>query len=131
MIWDAIQDWEVIPGLIDSDHRLIKFKIKSNIELITKKSFRFDRADWDKFRHVPTGLQGDHLTANTRNERTFEKQYNYLLGNIKKAMRLLIPYMAIQNLPRKPKFWNNELSAQRKELRQAQSAWRNDIGNVT
>ena len=46
-------------------------------------------------------------------------------------MRLSIPYTAIQNTPRKPKFWNSELSAQRKELRHAQRAWRNDIGNVT
>ena len=37
MIGDAVQDWEVIPGLIDSDHRLIKFKFKSNIELINKR----------------------------------------------------------------------------------------------
>ena len=86
-------------------------------------------AHWDKFRLVLTDLQRDHETPNTWNESTFEKQYNYLLGNIKKAMRLSIPYMAIQNTPRKPKFWNNELSAQRKELRQAQRAWRNDIGN--
>ena len=112
-----VQDWEVIPGLFDSDHRLIKFKINSNIELINKKTFRYDKADWDKFRLVLTDLQRDHETPNTWNVLTLEKQYNYLLGNIKKAMRLSIPYTAIQNTPIRPKFWNNELSAQRKVLR--------------
>ena len=36
-IGGSVKDWEVIPDLIDSDHRLIKFKINSNIELINKK----------------------------------------------------------------------------------------------
>ena len=131
MISESVKDWEVIPDLIDSDHRLIKFKINSNTELITKKHLGYDKVDWDKFRLVLTDLQRGHETPNTWNELTLEKQYNYLLGNIKRAMRLSIPYTAIQNTPRKPKFWNNELSAQRKVLRQAQRAWRNDIGNVT
>ena len=72
MIGD-IEDWEVIPGLINSDHRLIKFKIKSEIELINKKTFRYDKADWDKFRLALTDLYKGHLTPNTWNERTLEK----------------------------------------------------------
>jgi len=121
-IADILQDWEVRAGDINSDHRLIQFKIgkgDSYRNIKCKKRFITDNADWDLFNLELAKQVNIHNTA--LYEEALEDRTELLMQAITKSAERSIPMRSIRYI-QKPPWWTKEIEDQRRIMRRSYRA---------
>ncbi len=91
---ECIKGWQVSEDNMDSDHKLIQFEMKLDIQKRTMKARNLKKADWDKFRTILKNQ--DFESKNTWTELDIEQEVNKIEAQITKALDVVAPIKVIQ-----------------------------------
>ena len=125
-----IDSWHVVKGIINSDHRLIKFNFRTETKSTERKFYNFQKADWNKFRKILEETDLHWSEPNSWSKSSLEIQYRNFLEHIKAAMRKSMPYISKRSRISKPTFWTLALKRQRTKVRKLECESRHDSTNV-
>ena len=114
---DRVTDWQVVPGVIQSDHRLVTCNVIYRGNNKNKRTFRYDKANWPKFAACMEKLDAKVKLPKTWNVTRLNSEYKKINKDIIFSMKKSIPYLSVGNGTYEPKFWNENLAKLRKELR--------------
>ena len=124
-----INSWKVCEEDTLSDHKLIEFTMNDTHEFDTPKTFRYEKADWQKFADIlDTSCKEWHHPL-TWNKYRLEQHYTHFLKDVKQAMRKAIPYLPQNKLLKIPEFWDQELLTAKKQAKKAWKKWRLDVSD--